>query len=152
MCVYIQIASEFLDMVRANGEDNPVYKKFNYNKDQDRSYCLDEGCKYSKEGFSGRHAGNMKKHLKRHHREVYDSVEEEANALNRVRKAEADRAPPKKKRKVDGTIVVKIDKTEVIDACVTLVTETETERSRVIIFQNTYLRKQSRSVKTYALS
>lgn len=60
--------------------------------------------------------------MNRFHHDKYLLVEEEAAALDLIRKADSNQPPPKKKRKVEETIEVKLDKAEVIEACVTLVT------------------------------
>ncbi len=119
-CKLYICVSEYLAMAKEK-VPNPVESRFGYDDVKKRSLCLLLPCSTNEVSFNGRHLGNLKAHLKRLHPLEYDKVELEQQAIYLQRQSTAP--PRKKKRKIDSSISVLIDALEVVEACVTLVTE-----------------------------
>lgn len=91
--------------------EHPVFKYFNYIEKDDRSICRFEECSFP---MKGKHASNLVSHIKKKHQDVFPELKKamDDNALKRT-------AKPKKK---SDSVMVLINRDEIIKGCVELVT------------------------------
>jgi len=102
-------------------EIHPVLSRYQYDRETDKSKCLIDNC--SSNPMKGKHVGNLVAHLNRYHKEEFELVKEEQKAISVRKQQESRRAPPRKRRKVETSIAVRIDKARMMEACVSLVAD-----------------------------
>ena len=66
---------------------------------------------------------NLTVHVKRYHKEEYDLLVKEKKSIAFLRQKAASSRPPEKKRKIYHSVTVKMDEKQIIDGCVSLVSE-----------------------------
>ena len=104
-------------------EPDPVLKYFRFDKTVNQSKCLLGSCAFKDVTFKGCHVGNLTVHVKRFHKEEYGLLEEEKKSILLLRQEAASARPPRKKRKIIHSVAVKINEKQIVDACLSLVTE-----------------------------
>ncbi len=103
---------------------NPVFSRFRYDGESNMSFCKVGLCLDKIVSFKGHHGGNLTAHLRRFHQEEYEFVQQEKVAIEIGRQDERSNCPPaRKKRKIGTSVEVFIDEQQVIEGCVSLVTE-----------------------------
>ncbi len=117
----VDLSRVYIHRMPSEKVPNPVESRFRYNAVLKRSFCLLEPCASNNISFNGRHLGNLKVHLQRLHQLEHGKVDEEQAAINIQKRSTTP--PQKKKRKINSSIPVFLDAEEVIEACVTIVTE-----------------------------
>ncbi len=83
-------------MSKRKKEDHPALKRFVYDKETNKTTCLIGGCKEANVTFSGNHAGNLKAHLERFHKDEYEAVVAEQEAQGLLRESERSQHQQKK--------------------------------------------------------
>ena len=104
-------------------EPDSVLKYFRFDQTVNQSKCLLGSCANKDVTFKGCHVGNLTVHVKRFHKEEYGLLEEEKKSILLLRQEAASARPPRKKRKIIHSVAVKIHEKQIVDACVSLVTE-----------------------------